>query len=127
MQYRVPEWINVEEAIFERSGDEVAGLVVGKFFRTTRFGEVPVFLLFDEEHSRLIVVQAMAKMLKDYLQGGSGRTGVRIGEQITIIYHGRRAKKKLPGTFYHVFRRTRSHYISKQYTYPTKRSKAKSN
>ncbi|MFX1540710.1 MAG: hypothetical protein ACFFBX_08045 [Promethearchaeota archaeon] len=126
MQYRAPDWITLEEAVFEKPGDEVTGLVVGKFFRTTRFGEIPVFLLFNDTNSRLIVIQAMAKMLKDYLQGGSGRTAVRIGEQITVTYHGRQAKKKPPGTFYHVFRRTRSHYISKQYTYPAKKNKTKS-
>lgn len=106
--------------VFDRSGDELSGLVVGKLFRTTRYGEVPVFLLYDEDKGQLVAVQAMAKMLKDYLIGGSGRTGVRIGERITIMYFGKRVKKKPPGTFYHEFRRTRSHYISKQYTYPKK-------
>jgi hypothetical protein len=120
MRFRTPQWLTLEEAVFENPGDEVTGLVVGKFFRKTRFGEIPVFLLYDDKNSRIIVIQAWAKMLQDYLQGGSGRTGVRLGEQITITYHGRRAKKTPPGTFYHVFRRTRSHYIAKPYTYPEK-------
>ncbi len=125
MQFRVPDWLTLEEVVFERSGDEVSGLVVGKLFRTTRFGEIPVFLIYDNKKDRIIVIQAWAKMLKNYLQGGSGRTGVRIGEQITVSYQGRRMKKKPPGTFYHVFRRTRSHYISKQYTYPEKKTQSK--
>ncbi len=119
MQIRSPNWLTLEEAVFEMPGDEVTGLVVGKLFRTTQYGQIPVFLLLDDEKSRIIVIQAMAKMLRNYLQGGSGRTGVRLGERITITYQGRRSKKKPPGTFYHVFRRTRSHYISKQYTYPS--------
>lgn len=123
VDFRIPKWLELEEVVFERSGDEVTGLVVGKFFRSTQYGEVPVFLLLDEEESRLMVVQATAKMLRDYLMGGSGRTAVRIGERITLTYMGRRAKKKPPGTFYHVFRRTRSHYISKQYTYPSKKKR----
>ncbi len=121
MRFRTPQWIQLEEAVFEKPGDEITGLVIGKLFRKARFGEIPVFLFYDVEKSRIIVIQAWAKMLRDYLQGGSGRTGVRMGEQITITYHGRKAKKKPPGTFYHVFRRTRSHYISKQYTYPEKK------
>ena len=125
MRFRTPQWLSFEEAVFENPGDEVSGLVVGKLFRKARFGEIPVFLLFDDINGRIIVIQAWAKMLKDYLQGGSGRTGVRLGEHITITYHGRRAKKKPPGKFYHVFRRTRSHYISKQYTYPEKPKRAK--
>lgn len=125
MRFRIPQWLTLEEVVFENPGDEVAGLVVGKLYRKARFGEIPVFLLYDDEKERIIVIQAWAKMLKDFLQGGSGRTGVRLGEKITITYHGRRAKKKPPGTFYHVFRRTRSHYISKQYTYPGKRKRTK--
>jgi len=121
MRFRTPHWIQLEEAVFEKPGDEITGLVIGKLFRKTRFGEIPVFLFYDGEKSRIIVIQAWAKMLRDYLQGGSGRTGVRMGEQITITYHGKKTKKKPPGTFYHVFRRTRSHYISKQYTYPEKK------
>ncbi len=124
MRFRSPQWLTLEEAVFENPGDEVKGLVVGKFFRKARFGEIPVFLLFDDVKNRIIVIQAWAKMLQDYLQGGSGRTGVRLGEQITITYHGKQAKKKPPGTFYHVFRRTRSHYISKPYTYPEKSKQA---
>ncbi|MFX1576194.1 MAG: hypothetical protein ACFFCF_03370 [Promethearchaeota archaeon] len=125
MRFRIPQWLTLEEVVFENPGDEVTGLVIGKLFRTARFGEIPVFLLYDDENERIIVIQAWAKMLKDYLQGGSGRTGVRLGEKITITYYGRRAKKKPPGTFYHVFRRTRSHYISKQYTYPEKQKRTK--
>jgi hypothetical protein len=121
MDFRTPNWLTLKEVVFEKAGDEVSGLVIGKLFRSTRFGEVPVFLLFDDEKFQILVIQASAKMLRDYLQGGSGRTGVRLGEKITITYHGRRSKKKPPGTFYHVFRRTRSHYISKQYTYPSKK------
>jgi hypothetical protein len=121
MRFRTPQWIQLKEAVFENPGDELSGLVIGKLFRKARFGEIPVFLLYDVEKRRIIVIQAWAKMLRDYLQGGSGRTGVRMGETITITYHGRKAKKKPPGTFYHVFRRTRSHYISKQYTYPEKK------
>ncbi|MFW9830974.1 MAG: hypothetical protein ACFFD8_04305 [Candidatus Thorarchaeota archaeon] len=123
MQFQKSKWLTFEEVVFEQPGDEVTGLVVGKLFRTTQFGEVPIFLLFDANNNRILIIQAMAKMLKNYLQGGSGRTGVRIGEQITITYQGRRAKKKPPGTFYHEFRRTRSHYISKSYTYPEKEKK----
>ncbi|MFW9935783.1 MAG: hypothetical protein ACFFDU_09845 [Candidatus Thorarchaeota archaeon] len=125
MRFRSPQWVTLEEAVFEDPGDEVSGLVIGKLFRKARFGEIPVFLLFDDTNNRIIVIQAWAKMLQDYLQGGSGRTGVRMGEYITITYHGRRTKKKPPGTFYHVFRRTRSHYISKQYTYPEKSKRVK--
>ena len=121
MRFRTPQWIQLEEAVFENAGDEISGLVIGKLFRKARFGEIPVFLLYDVEKSRIIAIQAWAKMLRDYLQGGSGRTGVRMGEYITITYQGRKAKKKPPGKFYHVFRRTRSHYISKQYTYPEKK------
>ena len=121
MRFRIPDWLVLEEVVFDKAGDEVTGLVVGKLFHTTRFGEIPVFLLFDDEKSRILVIQAYAKMLRDYLQGGSGRTGVRLGERITITYHGRKTKKKQPGTFCHVFRRTRTHYISKQYTYPSKK------
>ena len=121
MHFRISDWLALEEVVFDKAGDEVTGLVVGKLFRSTRFGEIPVFLLFNDEKSRILVIQAYAKMLRDYLQGGSGRTGVRLGERITITYHGRKTKKKPPGTFYHVFRRTRSHYISKQYTYPSKK------
>lgn len=125
MRFRTPQWLQLEEAVFENSGDEITGVVVGKLFRKARFGEIPVFLLYDDENHRIIAIQAWAKMLQDYLQGGSGRTGVRMGEYITITYHGRKAKKKPPGTFYHVFRRTRSHYISKQYTYPEKKKRTK--
>lgn len=118
MRFERPKWIDLQTVVFENPSDEVSGLVVGKLFRTTRYGEVPIFLLYEEQENRILMIQAFAKMLKDYLIGGSGRTGVRIGERITITYQGRRAKKKPPGTFYHVFRRTRSHYISRRYTYP---------
>ena len=120
MRLQRPDWIQVQEVVFEKAGDEITGLVVGKLFRMTRYGEIPVFFLYKEEENQLIMVQAWAKMLKDYLLGGSGRTAIRLGERITITYHGRREKRKPPGTFYHVFRRSRSHYISSKYTYPQK-------
>ncbi len=120
MRFIPPRWVKLQTVVFERPGDEVSGLVIGKMFHQTEFGEVPVFLLYDSQEERIMLIQAFAKMLRDYLVGSSRKTGVRIGEKITIRYEGRKAKKHPPGTFYHVFRRTRSHFISKKYAYPEK-------
>jgi len=76
----------------ENTDDQVTGVVAGFTSREGRFGTVPVMVLTTPEGD---VSVAMGRSV---LRGSFKQSGAQVGDEITIIFHG-----KAPGKSYYLY------------------------